>query len=935
MERSSERPVVHDRRSRTRLRIVLAVLLALACGLQAWLWIGYSVRRSNVIDGDPAWRVMKEEVIYHPSAWKDFLYAPIGADGVELWKGQGFQGLRWLEGEGRDVRRVRAEVELGVEGSYVLLLFRMQEGGAYALRLSTHAAHPSGFFLFSPDWQAHAFEPLAEDAPLEVGRPVQVELELDGQEFTALVDGREVGRFSDGRFASGTVGLKGGFLPTRVREIRIEGVEADGSPFVWRDEFRHGSPGGAWALALALGAVLLVLGAVALVRWRGEPVPARFLASGLFLVVATALPLFLSLLTDEIYPALASLAALVLGAALLSIRWWPDAPGGAGRRRWLGAALFLVPAVVAGWIAVGPGALAVAPSGPSAEETGSPAPLAVGRPVELGSEPLGDQTVRLRARLAERSLLEVRFWSPELRPELEYRCAGRWHSFLLSTVPEVPSGFYSYGAEVLRLGSVRTDALPAPGRRTELELRTEGRRLRAYADGELIGEATARERGTGASGLYLFAGEAEVDGVRVTGAEAGSRGLRIEGRYLWSVALLLLGVALLIGAGRRVPAALALGLLAAVPAFAVLAATDVLEPVFHLGEQEIRVAIWAALCAQVFALLVALSVLRLDSSSWKRQAVAVILAVLSLGVTYFGSWTDPFRVVQLEMQAEVPPTPFRWLWYRHPSFRACNGFVLSQHFGGRRERPTPPPDRVRVMTLGASQTLGFGASAVEHTYPRQLEVALNRAAGPEPGYEVINAGVPGSYTLTGQSYFDGLLSDYGPEVVVINYCAADYAYLTLLSLDRFEPNAMVERIERQGYDPGPIERWSNNVRFWRGYQLALQGEEPDFEWVRETYEHNLAALIRSASDGGARVFVLLEPKTLEASHPRLDHARLYDAARAVAAREGAVVIDPEPAVAWAEQSGIAWWDYAHMTDFGYRVLAGTVARAIRQAEGAS
>jgi hypothetical protein len=103
---------------------------------------------------------------------------------------------------------------------------------------------------------------------------------------------------------------------------------------------------------------------------------------------------------------------------------------------------------------------------------------------------------------------------------------------------------------------------------------------------------------------------------------------------------------------------------------------------------------------------------------------------------------------------------------------------------------------------------------------------------------------------------------------------------------------------------------------------------PDYDWVRGTYERSLGALVRSATATGARVFVLLEPKTSEIEHPGIDYPALYDGARRVAALEGAEVIDPSRSIQWAEQSGVVWWDYAHMTDFGYRVLADDVARAI-------
>jgi lysophospholipase L1-like esterase len=925
-----------NRSGERKIAVALGLVAAAILAVQVLAWRSFLLDRSNVISRNPAWTVMKQEVVYHPSAYEDFLLEPVGREGVNLWRGQGYQGLRWRNPRDIEITRVRANAGFDLPGSYLYVLFRVQEQGAYALRLSTHPAHPSGFCVFAADWQMRGFKPVESLSGL-AGRTAEVELRLAGPEFIAYVDGRRIGSFRDERWSTGTIALKGSLLPVRVARVEIGGRErASGRPAVWSEDFQHGTSQGLGGIAL-----LILLPVLALCAWLGGAYrragarqALRLLSAGILTLLASLAFLLLQPQSLGFHAGLVSLLILFLGGAVLlgslhrqepspSARELPSvraALASAGTCVLFAAGLF---AVHAGWLPPLFAASSTQGGGWRDVSAAHLAKLRLGEPVSLGSGLMGDQELRLRTRLEPGTLLEIRFWEPRFEDGPEYRCSARWHALLLSTVPEIPGGFYLYDAEVSELGRLQLpDSLA--GQWLDLRVTVAGDRLRAFAGNRLVAEARARPRGIGASSVYLFAGGAAISSGAVKSPPPGSPPHPLPDSWTWAGIAALAGAVLLsFGARYGLRRAAAYSLLGLLFSGAFLGLESLLQNLVTLRAHESRLLVWAAFWSQA---TVVLQFALAGAPRLLRGASALGLTAGSLLWAAFGNWSNPYRVVQLELQAETPPTSYRWLWYRHPSFRACNAFLRNQRFGPRRAAVRKPEGRTRVLCLGASQTLGFGASTLQHAYPQQLEDLLNRN---EPRYEVLNAGVPGSYTLTSRSYLQGLLAKFQPDVAVIDFCAADYVYLSMLYHNGLDPNQRLAEIERSGFHQGPAARLLSNLRFWLGFQRSKSGRLPDEAWIRRRYEQNLGDLVRAAKQAGARPFILLEPKTLEVNHPSIDYPRLYDTARRVAAKHGAAVVDPTEAVVWAEQSGVVWWDYAHMTDFGYRILASEVARAIR------
>lgn len=97
--------------------------------------------------------------------------------------------------------------------------------------------------------------------------------------------------------------------------------------------------------------------------------------------------------------------------------------------------------------------------------------------------------------------------------------------------------------------------------------------------------------------------------------------------------------------------------------------------------------------------------------------------------------------------------------------------INGQRFRGPREYAVrPPPGVTRVAVLGDSMTFGWGVEDAE-TYPAQLErMLVERAAG---GYEVINAGYPGTCLGEKAAWYAQGVRPLRPSLVVLTLLGDD------------------------------------------------------------------------------------------------------------------------------------------------------------------
>lgn len=182
-----------------------------------------------------------------------------------------------------------------------------------------------------------------------------------------------------------------------------------------------------------------------------------------------------------------------------------------------------------------------------------------------------------------------------------------------------------------------------------------------------------------------------------------------------------------------------------------------------------------------------------------------------------------------------------------------------------------PPDVVRILVLGTSQTWGAGAKRDEDVWVQQLERRLNEIGGGRR-VECINAGVSGLVTKQVRDMLHTDLAGFAATAAIVNL--------------------------------------SNN----------------DIDTAE--FQRNLGELAFELSARKIRTVFVLEPNSLERRLSDSRHGNLaakHALVRAVAARHGAPVVDLHGYLAQRKDAGFLWWDFVHLTSFGQRLVADKLA----------
>lgn len=99
--------------------------------------------------------------------------------------------------------------------------------------------------------------------------------------------------------------------------------------------------------------------------------------------------------------------------------------------------------------------------------------------------------------------------------------------------------------------------------------------------------------------------------------------------------------------------------------------------------------------------------------------------------------------------------------------------VVTNSLGLRDYRPPhKSEDKEQILVLGDSFTFGYGVP-LEGSYPNTLERLLNEGSG-GPGYEVINAGVPGYDTVDEAQLLKKIIIHYSPRWVIVGLHPGDF-----------------------------------------------------------------------------------------------------------------------------------------------------------------
>jgi hypothetical protein len=279
----------------------------------------------------------------------------------------------------------------------------------------------------------------------------------------------------------------------------------------------------------------------------------------------------------------------------------------------------------------------------------------------------------------------------------------------------------------------------------------------------------------------------------------------------------------------------------------------------------------------------------------------------------------------------------------------------------------------RIATVGASETFGLYESP-DREFPRQLEDSLNRmirsrefCGSSIQRVDVLNASMPGMSLPTSIQDLSQRLRRYGLDAVI--YYPSPPQYLND-RLPRADPPDSSGRGDEPPWSwafyPRVAARLRDQIKLLIPERLAtwlrkrevaavVRAHGPGWRFDRippdrvSAFGHDLRALVGTVRSIGATPVLLTHANALSASrapdrdllhawekfYPRATGATIlaFDSAaaevtRTVAADSGVILVDWRAAVSSSPDGIFA--DYGHFTDRGAGLLAGTIARTLRQ-----
>jgi lysophospholipase L1-like esterase len=857
----------------------------------------------------------------------EFMTQPLSEGYLGLTDHHGFQEILHHQADGPAQRLTRIACQARLRGpAYLWLLLRKQGEQLLACRLSRHPDYPSGFYRYGADGRLIERQPLETTVDLPDGRWLPVELRLADGHWQVLLDGHTLGKVADVPLDQARGGFRGCSEAAQVDIRRVElgfSHPQDGTrSWTIREDFRPNWRQFGWA---PLFAVLVVT----LRQWRQHLIAAHLpaqrrqaymLADHLAFLVWLLLP-WLPGLPAAVGLALAPLLgeASSMAAALWATRAAPMPPRG-GRLSATGAGFAIALALVFGGAALrhGPGigrdGLAAGGGGTTLHPRAfqflpgqdaaatdfrltAPAVLQPGAPLFATPSAFDAQRIQARVRLAPRSTLDVVF------QQQSYRTFGDAHGeplplrrrlLRLSTREDAASGL-----------ATGLKARPAPfrpilgeiyaDRPNELEIEARGRDIHVRLNGVETRFAGVHSLGRGETGFLAYEPgivleQASVSALRGTGL----------GTFGWPAAGVLLplaamgGMALLarVVAGIRPLGAEVTGVgLAALFPLAWHAAALLLLPreASALFGRERLGALDLALAGSILS---GLHLLPLAAGQVRRGALFSNLCLTGLVVTLtLFAWDrvlPPEHPLRLRFTDEAlapgqgETQGGRGPWYARNDLIGANTWMWHQRFGGEVIAPKRP-GTVRIFVTGGSQAWGSGAASSANTFSELLERALQAEGLP---VEVFNAAVNGAGLVIVGGGHKRLLPQFEPDIVVMDIGTNDSAGMMTLS-----------RSAQQRHRQDLTAFFAALADFWR--------------------------------ESGTSLTLVLEPLCAESAQLFRADEELYAALAQTAAGRGMAVVDPRPVTARLERDHSLWWDQAHLTPLGQRLMCELLLPVLR------
>jgi len=900
-----------------------------------------------------------------------------------------------LERDLRSVSRIEVDFGLAPDAMMMVVLDRHREGAFWAVRLTAFESEKSPFVNALLRFEKGR---VVKRVPLpELGRTLEpgehsatVELTGDGQ-LIATVDGASQAVPFEVHSLKPKLALACGERNTTILKWRVSGVDEDGQPFEWAEEFsimrsldrRFGA-----LVVLTTLAWLILLGlpiAKVVVETRSNPLevavgallkPMPRWIFGLVCLVPV-MPMLLQWILGGLYVMYALITlwdALAEGRhAWLIAEPGTEVSGSRPRLRWLAAA------AVIGLVGVGlmGGRYAlygqVIGSEPSKERGKSLATapgmrrLGLGERVALelaGGSVGGDVRVRFRTKLGERDVLRADLLrgAPPTRADVyqvdrsqdkaegqeeeENQGPGDYSlqaaSVIISADPDLPGQLRRLHADKAEL-SPHMGWVLEPGEHS-VEITAGGRVVSVAVDGVVRDFRADMPRGWSVGAVQLLsmsaevtaAGDVDVQSVQDALADTRSSVFWADLLGLLAAALIVLALVLLvIAAASRVAWSRATALLALRKGLRghlllwLWLAWWLMErlEVVHWAGERVQLFV-GAVCVFAGAFNLAQLLRQSQGARSVLHRSAAMAVVVVFGILSFEGLSWLY-----------PERRFNWTHYWHnqlgpsyyyvhdPMIRRLNPWFIDQRFK-RRDFLPAHPGKTRVVVFGGSQTYGWGIPAMDRmAFSDQLERALHRRGHKE--IEVLNAAFPGVKTATGLRWFSSNLLRYEPDIVVINFVVNEF-----MNVDQFlvwsgeTPSDSIVSPLAAG---ALLERWRGDLMGNHLSQIIVAD-------VYETYamEQYLRWWVDIANKHGVKVVFSIEPTNLYVESGGEVIMREETTAKAaqqvyrdLSKELGVPVYDVLPFFV-QEQENIWFYDTMHMSRLGHRVFAENLAALIER-----
>ncbi len=287
---------------------------------------------------------------------------------------------------------------------------------------------------------------------------------------------------------------------------------------------------------------------------------------------------------------------------------------------------------------------------------------------------------------------------------------------------------------------------------------------------------------------------------------------------------------------------------------------------------------------------------------------------------------------------------------------------------GVRDDEIPPkaPDERRIVVLGDSMVMAVQVAA-EQTFCRQMQDRLNAQRTTAQRYRVINAGVQGYGPVEEALFYQYVVQDLQPDIVVVVLYVANDAVEAAASAPRLHGGAspapaqaidaaglrvrlrrlvrrsMVLQIVRQRV-LDVTGRFQNNQTLELPPELTMFLPQQPPARIREGLDvtrESVEQIARLAADRAAKTAVVLLPVRFQVSDESWDGMRsMWEQAGISLVRDAASerfrealspltlpVFDALPALrAWPRHEEVYFRGAGHLTPLGHRLLADALAR---------